>query len=437
MKVLRTGRLTDRQAMRIAEKFIETHGQGKSSLSVADVTTQLPAPGTDEFKLFTKTDFSIDSYSIRSNPPKFAIHFRRGTSGTDFDSRSPSAYWDEIGVETQDSPQGGKAATVPEAAAFVSTIQKLLGDAPSVQAEEESAVDVLNAQFSQMNALLSDVTERVVERRLELEKEFDQRNAEMQRVFAERASQQEVTFKERSDALLAREAKLDDRQHMHARRDLRGEITRNLQARLQTAIVSKQSLALRYAVALLSLAATVGLGTVAYFSFSELSANITSLRFLTADAVSTQQAADAATANALLSTSAMWLPAIRGGLASFGAVAFLLYGISWLKRIYLDDVRTQRDLERYSVDINRASWAIETIMEAKSSGNTTMPDILIAGVTRHLFDVVGHGREDGTTDALAAVLRASAKAKIGPGGAEFELNNRGTSKLAKELEDTE
>lgn len=91
-------------------------------------------------------------------------------------------------------------------------------------------------------------------------------------------------------------------------------------------------------------------------------------------------------------------------------------------------------MERYAIDLNRASWAIETILEASSKEGVQIPDIMIQGVSRNLFGAE-EKKDEAKSDALAELLRSSAKVRVGADGAEFSINGRGAVKLAKELEE--
>ena len=110
----------------------------------------------------------------------------------------------------------------------------------------------------------------------------------------------------------------------------------------------------------------------------------------------------------------------------------LFYLLTWLKRTHSEDVSAERELERYSYDIDRASWAIETILEAQAKETGEVPALWIEGVTRSLFARSAARDEDREAlDALGSLLNVSAKAEIGPNGPRFEINRPGLRKLGK------
>lgn len=413
----------------------------KGGVIAGDVSLPYSELTGDDYKALAENQFVIDRLWLRSNPPKFVLDFRRGvsSSATDLDPRAPSSFFDDVGVETVNDPNGAKAATIVESAEFLSFVQKRLVEAPLYDPEKDGASQVLNTQFSQMNQLLSEVTERVHARQVELDEQHRQRvnalEAEYKDLRASLDLQQERRISEldaRADKLTAQEEAIDNRQHMHARRDLRDKITSEIQQRLAGTLVHRQSFWIRYGVLALMVAAGLGLGGLSFFSLAEYTSIVRQSTSIAAG-VTSELAADIRLAKDMVTTGSVWYLLGRAALSAFGAVAFLLYAISWLKRVYAEDVRAQRDLERYSIDLSRASWAIETIMEAKSNGDVAIPDILVAGVAKNLFDASAKSEADGN-DALASFLKASIRGKITPNGAEFDFNNRGTTKLAKEVE---
>ncbi|MER8464180.1 hypothetical protein [Mesorhizobium sp. M1396] len=282
--------------------------------------------------------------------------------------------------------------------------------------------------LGQLQSTTVGITEQLTAARLALETEFAERRSLLESEMLSRSNkldeasaqlQHEIAHRE--EALLQRTKELDDRDHIHARRKLREDITKGIETRLANAIVPMRTSLIGWVVFAISLGVAGFLGWVSVTSLVEY--------------VAIAQAAAIKSLNPVSEFTIQqgWFLLGRGAITGALSVAFLVYAITWLKSIYHADVRAQRELERYSIDLNRASWAVETIMEAKKDGGT-IPDILVAGVSRNLFDG-GAGKESSAqSDGLGSLLRASAKARISTNGAEFEINSRGANRLAKELE---
>lgn len=288
-----------------------------------------------------------------------------------------------------------------------------------------------------MQESVTAVGEQVVSERIRLEKEVAQRMTNLEADFEKRKALAEQSLDDarkslmqREEQLQARAKELDDRDHIHARRQLREQITSGIATRLMSSMVPTRTSLIGWSVLILTLVGATFLAITSMYSLQEFSQI---LQAAVQSAASKMESPDDKLAIARVQSNQAWVVLARAAVTGIGAVAFLVYAIAWLKNIYHDRLRAHRELERYSIDLNRASWAVETIMEAKHDGST-IPDILVAGVSRNLFGEGDRSPDSHGSETLSSLLRASTKAKIGPTGAEFEMTSRGARKLADELD---
>ncbi|TPK67112.1 MULTISPECIES: hypothetical protein [unclassified Mesorhizobium] len=291
--------------------------------------------------------------------------------------------------------------------------------------------------IERMQESVVSVGEQVASERIRLEKEAAQRLTVLETEFEKRKTLAEQALDDvrqalerREEQLQTRAKELDDRDHIHARRELREQITSGIATRLRSSMVPAQTSFIGWGVFFLTLVGTVFLAVTSVYSLQEFSQL---LKSAIQSAGSKMESPEDKLAIARVQSSQAWVVLARAAVTGIGAVAFLVYAIAWLKNIYHDRLRAHRDLERYSIDLNRASWAVETIMEAKHDGST-IPDILVAGVSRNLFGEGDKSSDGHGSEALGSLLRASTRAKIGPTGAEFEMTSRGARKLADEID---
>ncbi|UDF04969.1 MICOS complex subunit MIC60 [Asticcacaulis sp. AND118] len=214
---------------------------------------------------------------------------------------------------------------------------------------------------------------------------------------------------------------LDNSSHMHARRDMRLKITESLRDRLAKSAVSRTVGAHRWTVlAICGFLASV-FSLSAAFSAYELS-------------IVMEKTNEA--------TIPFYVTSLRLALA-VGAIAVVgFYALGFMRKVHDSDLKSERDLERYLYDVDRSSWVIETVLEAKSKENGQDP----AEIPTHWLDGVTHGLfkqsdevqdNDKAVEVLASLFKFSARAKLGPAGPEFEMNNSGARKFSKEnLEDS-
>ena len=119
---------------------------------------------------------------------------------------------------------------------------------------------------------------------------------------------------------------------------------------------------------------------------------------------------------------------------STAAVAvFGFYLLGYLRKIEAEDRRYERDLERFSLDVDRASWVIETVVDLREDENgLQVPELWLKGATAGLFQVSeAESDDENALDALGELLSVGANLKIGPSGAELELDKSASKKVAR------
>ena len=127
-------------------------------------------------------------------------------------------------------------ATVLNSIDFLQEKVKFVGDAQSENAGED-ATSLLQAQFSQLSTLYANMLEGLDARRHEIDREHDERLASLaaedkrrRDEFEEEKQSEEKRIADVRRELDARAKELDDRNHMHVRRGLREDITKEIQS---------------------------------------------------------------------------------------------------------------------------------------------------------------------------------------------------------------
>lgn len=444
-QILRVAKLSDRQVLRLVDDF-QGSGDGDMlhcEVAIAGINRSYPA---DEFEALRKgSDIgAITAFDMIVGKPGLTIRFRRGIGGNpnniDSPERQASPYLDEISIVGRNSNgQNVSPSRLIAAQRLIHKHVQLPAD-PTVTGAANEAVDLLKLQFSQLSEQLLEINTHSLKRREELEDEYNQKRRELDEELARHAEQvrektKKLEFEHKLglESLEAREKQLDDRDHIHARRELRTHITDAIADQLKGDLVPRKASTMRWSVLGLLLFGALGLGGISAWSLYEFG-ELTYLASL--KETFSEQSQRRAFALSQIESGFHWLVLVRGFISGAASIGFLLYAVSWLKGLYHDEIRTRRELQRYATDLNRASWAIEMIMETKPSGGIEIPDSVIIGVTRNLFEASGVAKSNKETsaNALAELLRTSGKARFGPNGAEFELSSRGANKLADKID---
>ncbi len=276
-------------------------------------------------------------------------------------------------------------------------------------------------QMADLASLQRQIVVEAEEARHQREMEYQQRlHAIEEEASAKRAQEAAANeagwakLQKERERLAAREVEIDDRSHMHARREMRERITKDLRDRLTRPPVSAEAKLMRRSISVTCY------GLIALFSIAAIYSAV-ELAFLT-------------NAGGVDLKFYLAIGRFTASLAATAAVGFYLLG--WLRRIHDDDVRSERDLERYLYDVDRASWAIDTILEAQSRDTAdqqvAIPIEWIQGATHGLFARTERKNEDqAASEALGALLNFAAEAKFGPSGPEFKITKQGLAKARK------
>ena len=430
---IRTARLADHQVLDLVYTLVADTDATSGMVSLGDKMnvdiiscerTDKPVVGLDR-----------DRHAIRSAhlsvSSRIHIDFYRGTCSDIRDpvtNRQASPYFDEVFLR-HDPRQG--PATAQQWIACIDTIESALPKTypPQETKQASDAIDVLRAEMAELDgqykAMLAGLAgerakfrEESVEERKAARQEYAQEQSKLElaaegrrKAFDEYKQQEEGRLQQRQEALKRREQDLDNRQHMHARRELRERISKDFKTRVVKPVVSRAAFRMRWLVFGLTLAAGIGIAAFGIDSFSELIAT----------------GGDTSTPSWLTITHA-----VRSVVLIALALGFVAYAISWLRSMYLDDVRAERRYEKYGHDIDRASFVIETIMEVSDKEDMQVPDAWVDGVCRNLFeDHADRNASDTPNHALAALFETISGAKFGPEGAEFSIDRRDARRFAK------
>ena len=432
-QMIRTTRLTDGQiidllvAIRDADDIGFESASLKFGLGVEQKITSNPDDAQlDQYKGNSHAILSLD---IRLDQHNVMIRFLRGTcanSDQPDSDRQASPYYDEIFLCRMNSNRGVKSLDV--IIQCLKIIEKKLPGIPrTLQGRGQNVIDTLRVEMSSLNEtyrnMLKDFTDErnqflkgfeeqrqsVEEERRATKAKLEAEAEQRQQEFQKHMESEEAKLSQRQAELDERKKELDNRQHMHVRRELRKNISEEFRLRAGEPVVSKRAARMRWAIFSLTLAAGIGMGGFGLRAFYLL-------------------------VSAEFDVTDYWMLVARATILALGGVGFFLYAIQWLRNIYLDDVRTARHYDSYRDDIDRASFAIETVIEiGNEKQGVVAPEAWIEGVCRNLFrsDVGDKAENNQQADAFIELLRSFSSASVGPNGAEVTFDRKSGKRLAK------
>jgi hypothetical protein len=125
---------------------------------------------------------------------------------------------------------------------------------------------------------------------------------------------------------------------------------------------------------------------------------------------------------------------LKSSISIIGFVLTLSFYIRWIIKLYDKQALSERTLKQTQIDIARASWLVETLMEWRKNENGVIPSELLAALSRNLFQNESKEIEVDLSpaDQLASALLGSAsKLKINTGVAELEWDGKKVKDLEK------
>lgn len=459
MTDLYVAKIPDKTILDMLAELKEKYGSAHMGIDLGGV-----ALGENEYELIRKKkgpSLLIQSFSFNPNDNAFNVNMNRANV---LSSLNP-AYYDLIKFEPKNGRINAEKVleveeiirrylTFPKASDAMGLAENTLG---IIDRETAALAQLHHTMLENAEGLRISYEEDAAERRkkfeeqqLQAEEEIRKREAEsLERVSAEKATLDEK-IKE-----------FDQSDHMFARRKLRDDITTQVQGFLARPPTSRQSFLKLYTLMWICIAGSALSAAAAFFTFqsfvsltqersqlaSDLLAAIES-RAAQQPAPSTQSNNpvdnQSATTDAAAETLApklpdntilLWMLALRGLLLSAVAVGFIAYLVSFLRRSYDNELRTMQELQRYGMDINRASWVIETAMEMTNKEGAQLPDKWVEGACAGLFQMGAKGDgEVSSLAALGAVMGLGPEVSVGPGGATLKLPPKATKKAANDAE---
>ena len=131
----------------------------------------------------------------------------------------------------------------------------------------------------------------------------------------------------------------------------------------------------------------------------------------------------------------LYPPLIKVSLLSLAIVGIVTWYIRWMNLWFDRHAQAEFELKQFELDVDRASWVVETAMEWRSSQHGVIPSRLLDSISKNLFVSKEQIRDENIhpADYLAsAILGSAAKAKLKVGDNEIELDRKGIKQMEKD-----
>jgi hypothetical protein len=329
-----------------------------------------------------------------------------------------SPFLDELMVSWPDQADARPPAL--ERLQIVQTLQRRLTSVDPINfvgigitPEQNQLAAIHNGILSRLEETATRSMELIDLRRKELDDKYEKKVADLERELADRKKSLDEQAAERQEKLHARERDFEDRlkaidarDNTVVRREIRDRMLKDVTDRVSHFGVSASTAAKRAPV-----------------HWTILALIVISLLFAVSALVEIL-----GTRAPGLSDTLMYLLYGRLSAGAVGAVAGILYYAKWANSWAQTHAQAEFQLQQFQLDVNRASWVIESCLEwQKEAGSTAIPAELLASMTRNLFqeskqpDQVLHPADE----LASAILGSAAHLKLRTDGAEIDINNPG------------
>ncbi|PJI44169.1 MAG: hypothetical protein CTR54_07895 [Rhizobium sp.] len=274
--------------------------------------------------------------------------------------------------------------------------------------------------LEQMQKTIASVGEETAAARRKLEEEYWGKNSKLLKDYDKKRDQLEAEtaahkrrLEEEESLLQSRLKSLDDRNNTHARRALHTNLKARIAEHASKFELTKDTNDRRRPVHIAVWVAMAGL--------------LLLLLYTTYNSTIFLGASTSVTVSVIAALKPLGLTVALLGLLS--------WYIRWMNRWFERHADAEFQLKQFELDIDRASWVVETSLEWRFEQNNSIPDHLLESISRNLFT---KGEKDEGADAhpadyLASALlgRASGLRLKVPGG-EIEYGKGGIKGLQKD-----
>ena len=355
----------------------------------------------------------IDTASIAFGG--ISVTFKKG--GYTQPTESPSPYFDEIRI-SYNPPLSQSELDVANRIKIGATLIKELrayepGRAIQGPSEEQNQLQALHQSvIERLETTATTLVENLAKHGQQLQTQFQENEAKRTEELQGHKKMLGDEHKTKVDAVSERERLLNDRieevdnrNNTHVRRELRRELLTEIQKRSEKFKLTEGTNKLRWPIhaacilGLLVIAAGAIFFAIQLASFSEPDSKVT-IPFV--------------------------VLAIKQVGLTLGFVGLGFFYLRWLNRWFDQHAKAEFELKQFQLDIDRASWLVETALEWKAGEGNAIPDTLLTSLTRNLFS--GGDREQSEqlkhpADMLASALlgtASKAELKVGDSTLEFD-----------------
>lgn len=294
--------------------------------------------------------------------------------------------------------------------------------ATPISPEQTHLIALHQSTLDRLEKLNEQLIQKGIEYRENIDRQFDKKIKEYEQNLEERKKELEEGYLkklaelERREEEVAKKLKeIDDRDNTHVRRELRKALLDEVKGRFERFQLSDNTTKLRWPIHAVCILFFIIFSVGAIWYAKELFQYVSQEKHTTLGII-------------IISLKQL-------GFTSAG-IATIVFYIHWLNKWFEQHASNEFKLRQFQLDIDRASWVVETALEWKRTLGTPIPSILLQSITKNLFEIAGESKSENyspVSDFASAILGTSSKLRVKTGNAELEFDGKRLSKqIAKE-----
>lgn len=414
MAILAIPRQTDKEIIKVFKRIFDKYSEHITGCAVNTV------PGVrfqnifkdETYKEIEKHNSSIiNTFSISIT--NFNVNYYRGGS-----RQEKSPFIDEVNIDSNISNRELECPLSEnekiDITVLLSKGLKVLDPKRTVKGtlsqEQNDLLSIHQETLTRLETLNVELVSGSEEFRKNLEIEFRDKKEQLETTYNKTIGEKQNELNKLKQDLEVKLKEVDDRNNTHVRRQLRQNILDEIRNRSTEFKLTEGTSRLRIPIHIACIIIIFLFGFVAW-SYSKESFN-----YLNSDPFNL-------TAFVILA-----FKQIAFAVASVGTAVFY---IKWLNRWFDQHSHTEFNLKQFQLDIERASWIVETSLEWDDERKGPIPKELIQQLTKNLFeyDKVKSDPVKHPSDQLAsALLGTASKVKVQAGNTQLEYVGKNLKK---------
>lgn len=357
-------------------------------------------------KLLEENSAILETLSMNIQGLGIQYH-RGGTININGQQKPKSPYYDEVVFHVGQTIELSHKERI-ELTSFIAsklsayTPKRGIGETP----EQQQLSAIHNATLERLEELNESLIKSTQEYRKQLDEEYAQKVSQINQEYTSKKEGLENKFKIEEEALNKKQAdldhlrsELDDKDNTHARRILRKDILKEIKNRQKEFKLTSGTIELRTPISIAMIFLVIAFGAASAITTYELfTVNVNTEQFI--------------------------FTVIKQTLFVFGTVGSVIFYIRWLNRWFEQHSTAEFQLKQFELDMERASWLVETSLEWKDAKGTTMPPELMKSLSSNLFNEQPEIEQAiHPADQLASALLGTAKnIKLKTGDSSIEID---------------